>query len=256
MPPVRKSKGYGESRRNSNLTDSLADRKRKIVFRPVLDNPYTRVLWPEVSQEDSKLFMDLLKGILEPIGAYFDYLKSDSESTGKGKKRKRPAKNATSDKSTNMKYPKPAILARLTLGLTNTTKLLEQQSAKWKSQGNEPKEEHSPSRKIDIVFICRADTNPALLVSHFPLLCTSSNPPVKLVQLPKGSMAQLAKWTGIEELAVIGLRSGSKATEVLDQMVNEKVREVVLPWKQMDYRPVNIKHILTTVPITAKKGSK
>lgn len=56
------------------ITGSLKDldQKRKQVFKPVLDNPFTQSnLWPFIKPELAEQIIQLLELILAPIGNYY-----------------------------------------------------------------------------------------------------------------------------------------------------------------------------------------
>jgi ribonuclease P/MRP protein subunit POP3 len=118
----------------------------------------------------------------------------------------------------------PPIISHLILGINQVTKRLERQARAYRQTldvTNTPADngtpEPPPSRLISIVFVCRADVDPPLLISHLPTLVASCNssrnsltnpeshPPIKLVPVPKGSESLLADATGLRRLAVLAL---------------------------------------------------
>ena len=118
----------------------------------------------------------------------------------------------------------PLIIPHLTLGINHVTKRLEHQARAYRQTLSVTEtltdggaSQLPPSRPISIVFVCRADVDPPLLISHFPALIASCNssrssltdpeshPPIKLVPIPKGSESLLADATGTRRLAVLAL---------------------------------------------------
>ena len=118
----------------------------------------------------------------------------------------------------------PQITPHLILGINQVTKRLEHQARAYRQTLSATKTlmdngtyEPPPSRPISIVFVCRADVDPPLLISHLPTLIASCNssrnslkdpeshPPIKLVPVPKGSESLLADAIGLRRLAVLAL---------------------------------------------------
>ena len=118
----------------------------------------------------------------------------------------------------------PPIIPHLILGINQVTKRLEHQARAYRQTLSAAKtlidngtSESPPSRPISIVFVCRADVDPPLLISHLPTLIASCNssrnslmapelhPPIKLIPVPKGSESLLADATGLRRLAVLAL---------------------------------------------------
>jgi ribonuclease P/MRP protein subunit POP3 len=118
----------------------------------------------------------------------------------------------------------PSILPHLVLGINQVTKKLEGQARAYRQTVNATKSTTDsgtprlpPSGPISIVFVCRADIDPPLLISHLPALIASCNssrntltdpdsyPPIRLVPVPKGSESLLADATGLRRVAVLAL---------------------------------------------------
>ena len=119
----------------------------------------------------------------------------------------------------------PAIIPHLILGINQVTKRLEHQARAYRQTpsahktvaDNGTSQSQPPSGPISIVFVCRADVDPPLLISHLPTLIASCNssrntladpashPPIKLVPIPKGSESLLADATGLRRVAVLAL---------------------------------------------------
>jgi len=118
----------------------------------------------------------------------------------------------------------PPIIPHLVLGINQVTKRLEHQARAYRQTLNATNtitdngtSQPPPSGPISVVFVCRADVDPPLLISHLPTLIASCNssrnaltdpgsyPPIKLVPVPKGSELLLADATGLRRLAVLAL---------------------------------------------------
>lgn len=118
----------------------------------------------------------------------------------------------------------PPIIPHLILGINRVTKRLEDQArayrqtlAATKTITDDGTTQPPPPAPISVVFVCRADVDPPLLISHLPTLIASCNssrnaltdpnshPPIKLVPVPKGSESLLADATGLRRLAVLAL---------------------------------------------------
>ena len=118
----------------------------------------------------------------------------------------------------------PPILSHLALGINQVTKRLEHQARAYRqtlsateTSVDNGTSQPTPLRPISIVFVCRADVDPPLLISHLPTLVASCNssrkaltnpeshPQIKLVPVPKGSETLLADATGLRRLAVLAL---------------------------------------------------
>ncbi|KAK9375457.1 uncharacterized protein V1513DRAFT_443021 [Lipomyces chichibuensis] len=246
--------------------DVITEQKRRTVFRPVLDNPHTKVLWPAVSAYDGKLFVDLLCSILQPVSTYIDQ-------KTKIKRHKKKSSDFTSSPDLTDDLPKPArpdVLNYLTLGFNPTTFALESQTSSIYAQPSyigpttpttaPSSKKNSKKHPIMAVFIARSDITPAILLSHFPLLCASSSFPVKLVQLPKGSLALLAQATSMPGLGIVAIRQGCPDAGMLFNAL-ERIEDVVVPWTEFSgsrsvYETVNIKQIVTSAPIVNASSKK
>ena len=116
----------------------------------------------------------------------------------------------------------PPIIPHLIMGINRVTRRLEGQARAYrqtltatKTITDDGTSQPPPSGPISVVFVCRADVDPPLLISHLPTLIASCNssrkaltdpnsyPPIKLVPVPKGSESLLAEATGLRRLAVL-----------------------------------------------------
>ncbi|KAK9368699.1 hypothetical protein V1509DRAFT_658399 [Lipomyces kononenkoae] len=249
--------GQTPSNKRKGGADLITEQKRRTVYRPVLDNPHTKVLWPAVSADDGKLFVDLLCSVLQPVGTYIDQ---------KNKVRRHKNKSSgTPVEAEQLQKPiRPEVLNYLTFGINPTTIALEAQASSVYAQSayvspiiltTAPLSKKNRKGPVTAVFIARSDITPAILLSHFPLLCTSSSSPVKLVQLPKGSMGLLAQATGIPGLGIVGIRQGCPGASMLFNGL-ERIDEVVVPWARFSrggnvYQALNVKQVVTSAPVNS-----
>ena len=116
----------------------------------------------------------------------------------------------------------PPVISHLILGINQVTKKLENQARAYRQTLTatptiKDTSQSTTSGPISIVFVCRADVDPPLLISHLPTLIASCNssrnvlmnpeayPPIRLVPVPKGSESLLADATGLRRVAVLAL---------------------------------------------------
>lgn len=232
---VKEPKKEQKEQRNTVHKGSIkgVEQKRKQVYKPVLENPYIRDdNWPYIDQELGQNVVDLLCRFLEPIGKYSRYL----------------------DKS-DLQMEVPAIKDHITVGFNSTNQLLENLS---KLNRGEIKKTLSP--KICMVFVCKVDITPALLVQHFPVLvrmASTKESPVKLVQLPRGSMAKLGSSLNRQSVGIVGVSLDSPGGNILQELVMEKVLNVSIPWlESLNFQKPNIKLLVTSQPVLTKKNDQ
>ncbi len=240
----------GNKKRTLRSTDFSSmkeqEQKRRQVFKPVLDSPFIQVSWPFIQQDDLKTILELLLSILEPLGKYHEVLKQGC-------------------------FPKPEapeILDFVTLGFNSSTSSLEKQARKNYQIFKDPiiaksKPITENDSNIRVLFVCKSDIQPALLTSHFPILCFTASrsqdkrqcsKPVKLVQLPKGTMQKLSTATGQTNCGIISLKENTPGSSILFQLLDTSVSDIDVPWLSSDppfYKPV-VKLLNTTAPIISK----
>ncbi|KAJ2930498.1 hypothetical protein H1R20_g6591, partial [Candolleomyces eurysporus] len=123
--------------------------------------------------------------------------------------------------------PKPPILDHLVCGINAVTKRLEAQARQVRRSviiSSKPLDELEAALPISLVFVCRADVDPPILINHLPQLvaaCNSvpSKAPVKIIPLPKESEGILAEKLGIRRASVLALdvRSISRHSRIFDE---------------------------------------
>jgi ribonuclease P/MRP protein subunit POP3 len=110
----------------------------------------------------------------------------------------------------------PPILQHLTIGINAVTRKLESQIKSSRqtvivSDRCSVSSQYSLQPRVKVIFVCRADIDPPILVDHLPHLISACNslrkPPdfVKLVPLPKGAEFALAAALGLRRVAVIAV---------------------------------------------------
>jgi ribonuclease P/MRP protein subunit POP3 len=110
----------------------------------------------------------------------------------------------------------PAVLKHLTLGINEVTKRLESLIKATRVAPLVPVLDSQDARPtIKLVFVCRADIDPPLLIAHLPHLVAAYNSSIlsssasrhlnfiKLVPLPKGAEFRLAEALGIRRIAAL-----------------------------------------------------
>lgn len=200
------------------------EKKRKQVFKPLLDNPFTQAQFPIIKPSIQDQILDFLLHILEDIGKHETLLKSKPDFTPE----------------------EPESLKNMTLGFNSTVQWLEEQA-----RGTQTKQ-------LSYVIVCKADIQPALLTSQFPVLsytASTENNKVKLVQLPRGSMDKIEKALG-KKAGIIGLQKDECFPDAFLKLIDANVNDVEVPWlKNSKFVNPNIKILKTTAPIAQKKNN-
>ncbi|KAH6916994.1 hypothetical protein BKA70DRAFT_1367535 [Coprinopsis sp. MPI-PUGE-AT-0042] len=256
--------------------------EKKVVFKPVLDNPF-RVRWPSVPINLQNAVLAYLLTLMEGVALYHQ------ESCKQSRKRKRQTKaeglqkakkkrlneETTVDQledqmdteeaskeippSENSLPQKPTILSHMVLGINAVTKRLEQQAREVRRTAVIPAPDEAMERlpPLAYVFVCRAEVNPPILIEHFPPLVASCNSVsgqqfVKLVPLPKDSEAKLAQSLGIRSAAIIAIDAQYPELSELAARV-ESVPLLTASWltpaaTPAQLVPTHIKHLQTSAP--------
>ena len=112
----------------------------------------------------------------------------------------------------------PEIYKHLLFGINEVTKRLEDQLRLCRRERIKPSSaEDTTSNElcpIKLVFVCRADVDPPILIDHLPHLVASFNSstpdhPVVLIPLPKDAESRLSAAIGVRRVAVLALDVGS-----------------------------------------------
>lgn len=176
----------------------------------------------------------------------------------------------------------------ITIGINEVTRKLESQIESFRklvtiTTPSRVKKIPRKSAPIAVVFVCRADVNPPILLDHIPHLvagCNSIRPksdpqgaqePLKLIVLPKGSEPALAQALGLRRAAIIAIHVSAPdvrtfTSDALDQRdapylpafykMLQSVPIISAPWLVPPSQPVSsrslvpthIKQLRTTAP--------
>ncbi|RLV89628.1 hypothetical protein JA1_005066 [Spathaspora sp. JA1] len=212
------------------------EKKKKQVFKPILDNPYTQSnTWPFIEPDLSTTILDFLDVLLSPIGKY-------KTSTALVKQQVQP----------------PDIVNFVYHGFNSTVEALEIQAGV--NRGIRHDKLAKP--QITHLFICKYDIVPNIITSMFPVLSytASGSTRVKLVQLPRGSMDRISKAVGVENTGIVGFTEGCPGAEALFELVNSSVKDVEVPWLDglltgdMKFVAPGLRNIVTTAPVHQSKN--
>lgn len=276
---------------NSGGSLKEIEKKRRQVFKPILDNPYTQTnVWPFVEPEVAESVMGMLSVILSNLGRYNGLL-------------------AEARATKNVKFVKPEspeILRSITVGFNSTVRALEEQAQRnWggivkkesgtgmrsKGGSNSGKTRNSGSSGnsgtgnsgtgnsttnnstlpyIKYVFVTKYDITPTILTNPLPVLCYTASKslkdPVKLIQLPRGSMARLSSILNIEYTGIIGLAEDIRQAQALYELVEKNISNISVPWLAdlftestgdlTQLLKPNLKFLVTSAPILPRKNDQ
>jgi len=200
------------------------ERKRKQVFKPLLENPFTQAQFPRIEPSIQEQLLEFLLHTLEDIGKYETVIKSKP----------------------SFKPDRPDSLDHITLGFNSTVQCLEKQA-----------QSKSSKDALSFIFVCKPDIQPQLLTSQFPVLCFTASTElnkVKLVQLPRGSMDRVEKALG-KRTGIIGLKKSKVFPDAFMKLIETGVEDVNVPWlENIKFVRPKIKMLKTTAPIMPKKN--
>lgn len=227
----------GASPISGSLKD--ADQRRRQVFKPVLDNPYTQSPWPFVEPAVAQHLLGLLDHVLAQLGQY---------------------NRLTQSKSLSLPT-KPHIAQHITVGFNSTVGALERQAQAARDQ--KPLDSY-----IKYVFVTKYEVTPSVLLNPFPVLTrVASRLPedqVKLVQLPRGALQRLSEVLHVPHVTIVGLAANVPEARAIYEVVDAKVANVDVPWIEdilalasnpRFSKPV-LKVLATSAPILPKKNNQ
>ncbi|KAH7927272.1 hypothetical protein BV22DRAFT_1032022 [Leucogyrophana mollusca] len=178
--------------------------------------------------------------------------------------------------------PQTSPLRHLTIGINEVTRGLEAQILRARqvvtvSEAPLPVVSNADDTPVTaLVFVCRADVDPPLLVDHIPHLVAACNAtcrntsapggltPVKLVLLPKGSEHSLAAALGLRRVAILAVHREAPLLLALQDLL-ASVPTVSAPWlvspdastpTQKQLVPTHIKQLRTTAPKDMKAAKE
>lgn len=208
------------------------EKRRKQVFKPLLENPFTQAQFPRIEPSIQDQLLDYLLHLLEDIAKYENLIKSKPSFTPE----------------------RPEILNNITLGFNSTVQRLEKQAHTRIAQS--PPSSSSSSSPLSYIFVCKADIQPQLLTSQFPVLCYTASThqkKVKLIQLPKGSIDRIEKVLG-KKTGIIGLTRSSTYPDSFTKLIENHVKDVEVPWlENVRFVKPKVKMLKTSAPILPKR---
>ncbi|KAK6453634.1 RNase P and RNase MRP subunit [Scheffersomyces xylosifermentans] len=252
-------KGGKEKKANSKaISGSLkdVDQKRRQVFKPILDNPFTQSnLWPFVKPEVADNIIEHLLQILAPIGKYNKLLVELKQST----------------RSNSLKPSAPTYYDDVLVGFNSTVKALEDQASLYrrkKEPATKRQKTSSSSKYIKYVFVTKYDITPTIITSSFPTLTyTSSKSPenrVKLIQLPRGTMTKLSEVLGQTNCGIVALSNDISEAIPLYNLIESEIKDIDIPWLsgifdedfKIELQDLALKFLATSAPIIPKKNDQ
>ncbi|KAI0200760.1 hypothetical protein F4808DRAFT_427823 [Astrocystis sublimbata] len=238
------------------------DKKKKLVFQ--LDTPFSAVGWPDISPQDQETILQLLCNLLSPLGHY----RSQHIRTSRGKRSRKRKYEELSDHDAPLPTPPaPELKSYVDLGLSSVTRSLQTVSPETTVAGSLRNEDDPmaqlPGRHYAAIFVARSG-QPSVLSSHLPQMvavaCQSrpSQPPTRLVELPRACEGQLYEALGIPRVSCIGICCDAPNSNALIEFIREHVSIVEAPWLQeahcATYRATKIN--LIEASMGAKKKSR
>ncbi|KAJ8489380.1 hypothetical protein ONZ45_g13606 [Pleurotus djamor] len=238
----------------SNRASKSSAPEKKVVFKSVLDNPY-RVQWPSLP-------LNLQNALLARLLLAFDGVSSYQGINDKA--HATPAQQVDVDTSDLVVDPlvvpsKPVILEHLITGINQVTRKLESQLRDLRMN-----QEASDliSKRVKIVFVCKDDIDPPILISHIPHLIAAYNSacisdPIKIAILPGNSEQTLAEALGLRRVAILALDATSPSIDALFELLSP-IPPLTSTWMtggDQHLIPTHVKQLRTTAP-TDMKASK
>lgn len=231
------------------------DKKRREVFKPILDNPFTKgTSWPEVPNSVSKDIMEYLLQLLSSYGQYIQVKKTRKDHS----------------------IEPHELENKITIGFNSTVRKLEEQAAPNREKilkSNEiqtKKEDTTNKHYVKYVFVAKSDITTPLLTSCFPLLTFSASKSledrVKLVELPRGAQEKLLKVLNVENVNILSFSSDWVEGAPLFKLIDANIVDVRVPWLEalfthkgaldMIYQNPDIRFLKTSAPIGKPKVSQ
>ncbi|KAF7971696.1 hypothetical protein HWV62_20152 [Athelia sp. TMB] len=179
----------------------------------------------------------------------------------------------------------PSVLEHLITGINEVTRSLEGQLTLARtpvtiSGGPNPPASKDPqtanasastttqtplSPRIKLIFICRADIDPPLLIAHIPPLVATHNSisrvedAIKLVTLPRGAEASLGAALGLRRVAVLAVTEGAERLDLFGTLL-PSVPTLTAPWRvpttSLKLAPTRVKQVRTSAPKDMKAAKE
>ncbi|KAG9376818.1 hypothetical protein A1F94_012418 [Pyrenophora tritici-repentis] len=208
----------------------------KPVFKTA--SPFTETKWPEISQDDEDVILELLCNLVTPLGDHRHVYIHPS----KGKKRKRNIK-PDKDVSTmaDTPPPPPEISNHLLVGLNSVTRHLEALAAKT-APSTAPSAPVSDSETnvlspLSMVILTHPKPTLSPAHAHLPTL-------VHLATLPPASTASRTA-NGIPRAGALAIYQGAPGAKTLEDYVREHIGVTQCPWideaMSAEWKGLNVK---------------
>ncbi|KAI2637446.1 hypothetical protein GGS21DRAFT_479520 [Xylaria nigripes] len=240
------------------------DKKKKLVFQ--LETPYSTVSWPQILPGDQETILELLCSLLSPLGHYRSQYIHPSKGN-RAEKRKR--KEQSGQGAAVPVPPVPELHSYIDIGLSSVSRYLQKAVSSGPvsevPQDGRESEELPAGRIYSAIFVARSGQSNALSC-HLPQMaavaskCQPSQPPTRLVELPKGCEARLFEALGIPRVSCIGVCVDAPNSNALVDFVREHVPISEASWLReanpAQYRGVNINAIETVIGSKKKKEQR
>ncbi|KAJ7619190.1 hypothetical protein DFH06DRAFT_1235586 [Mycena polygramma] len=264
----------------SNRAKSRETLEKKVIFKAVLDSPF-RVPWPSVPMNLQNTALACTISLLDGVSEYQSVRGQENrkrkqlyKDSAHNKKRKTDAD--ASPGNTDIVLPdapeessspiRPPVLSHLIVGINEVTKRLDAQIRALRKtvslNPNPASELPPPPAPIKVIVVCRADVDPQVLITHLPhevAAFNSCNPsePIKIIPLPKGAEATLAKAMGLRRVAVIALERDTPGLAAFSSIL-DAVPTLTAQWltspaasaapSKPQLIPTHVKQLRTTAP--------
>ncbi|KAF4573207.1 hypothetical protein EYR40_003710 [Pleurotus pulmonarius] len=260
---------------------------KKAVFKSVLESPY-RIQWPYVPLNLQNTILARLLSVLEGVSEY-NSAKDKAHRHGKRARRDSNASrirkkikahdqtavqtDAISDMVVDSAStdavavpPKPPILDHIVVGINEITRRLETQirdlRTAVKVSSKEIQSLSDSRREIKLIFVCRDDIDPQLLISHIPHLIGTYNSarpsePIKTVALPKDSEGTLANVMGLRRAAILAFDAECPTIDEFQSLL-QPISAIAAPWLTAgdELVPTHIKQLRTSAPADMKASKE
>ncbi|EDU42448.1 RNase-P-pop3 domain containing protein [Pyrenophora tritici-repentis] len=242
----------------------------KPVFKTA--SPFTETKWPEISQDDEDVILELLCNLVTPLGDHRHVYIHPS----KGKKRKRNIK-PDKDVSTmaDTPPPPPEISNHLLVGLNSVTRHLEALAAKTAPStapvtNKSPESMHANMKSapvsdsetnvlspLSMVILTHPKPTLSPAHAHLPTLVhlatlppastasRTANVETRLIALPTSADARLASALGIPRAGALAIYQGAPGAKTLEDYVREHIGVTQCPWideaMSAEWKGLNVK---------------
>lgn len=223
--------------------------KKRLVHH--LDTPFSTSSWPEISIDDQDSILELLCGLLSPIGQHRRTHVRPSKGKRAAKREKKMAMNSKgAAESVKLPTPRSLELSRsVDIGFNSITQNLGSLS--------KPSEEAKPSPKdYSMVFVARGSQSPAFN-HHFPQMvaAASRNLPekekIRLVGFSKPCSERIGSTLGIPRVSSIAISRHAPGADALLAVVENLVAPVDSPWlnevPSAEYKATQIGSVETAI---------